>query len=51
MQVWVDSFGPRSKKAVWLSLLLLCPPIGTLIGFGFTAVIINLIDWRWTFYI
>lgn len=50
MQVWVDAFGPPDRKGIWLSLLLLCPPIGVLLGFGLTGIMVDILDWRWAFY-
>ena len=39
--VWIDKFGLH-LKTTWLSLLLICVPLGIFAGYGLTAVIINL---------
>jgi len=49
--VWVDTFALESQKTVWLSTLLLAPPLGVMGGYGLTAVMIAHLNWRWTFYV
>lgn len=37
---------------MWLTILLLCGPIGTLLGYLLGGALVNRgIDWRYTFYI
>jgi predicted MFS family arabinose efflux permease len=51
--VWSDTFGSNDKiKTMWLTLLLLCGPIGTLIGYMIGGSIVGRgLDWRYAFYI
>lgn len=40
--VWADTFGTNEKvKTMWLTLLLLCGPIGTLLGYLLGGAIVN----------
>ena len=36
---------------MWLTILILCGPIGVLIGYIAAASIISHTDWRWAFYV
>ena len=51
--VWADKFGSTEKmKTLWLTLLLLCGPIGVLFGYLLEASLIHgSIGWRYAFYI
>lgn len=51
--VWSDTFGFTDKiKTMWLTLLLLCGPIGTLIGYLLGGALVGRgLDWRYAFYI
>ena len=50
--VWSDSFGSTEKqKTMWLTLLLLCAPIGVLIGYLLGAWMIGQAGWRYAFYV
>ncbi|CDW89605.1 major facilitator superfamily protein [Stylonychia lemnae] len=49
--VWVDLFADEKRKTVWLTLLLLGVPLGIIIGYLSTAIIVMYSDWRLVFYI
>lgn len=50
--LYVDAFTDKKSKSIWLSAALLASPIGTLLGFGITALTINKFQsWRLSFYI
>jgi len=49
--VWVDTFGKIKQKTLWLTLLLLAPPIGVVMGYTLTAVMIARYTWQYVFYI
>jgi len=47
----VDTFGDDKHKSLWLSLLLLAAPIGVVIGYSLTAIMIENLTWHWIFYL
>ena len=51
--VWADTFGSTDKqKTLWMTMLLLCSPIGVLIGYILCASVMSYsLDWRYAFYI
>jgi MFS family permease len=50
--LYIDAFADRQSKSMWMSAALLCSPIGTMIGFGITAIMINKYEsWRLAFQI
>ncbi len=42
--VWVDQFGIYEMRTIWLSLLQLGVPLGTMLGYVIEAVCINAFD-------
>ena len=49
--VWADTFGGTEKqKTMWLTVLILCGPVGVLLGYIVAAAYISNTDWRWAFY-
>jgi hypothetical protein len=46
--VWVDLFADEKRKTVWLTLLLLGVPLGIIMGYLSTAVIVMFSDVRFT---
>eukprot|EP00347_Sterkiella_histriomuscorum_P017387 403349579 len=49
--VWVDLFADEKHKTFWLTLLLLGVPLGIILGYVATSVVVLYTDWRWTFYV
>lgn len=50
--LYVDTFGTKTTKPIMLSLVLLAPPIGVVIGYGITGICISSgADWRTSFII
>lgn len=50
--LYVDTFGTKTTKPIMLSLILLAPPIGVVIGYGITGICIAAgADWRASFII
>lgn len=51
--VWADTFGGNDKqKTMWLTGLLLCSPVGVLLGYTLCASLVSYgIDWRYSLYI
>eukprot|EP00347_Sterkiella_histriomuscorum_P015691 403356061 len=49
--VWVDTFGKPDKKTLMLTLLMLAPPIGVVLGYLITAFMIAYYTWQYAFYI
>jgi MFS family permease len=50
LPVWVDAFAPRHKKTRWMTYNIMAAPLGLLVGYALTAIIVSLgMDWRWAF--
>lgn len=49
--VWVDAFAKESHKTLMLTLLLLAPPLGVVIGYIMTAALTTNLSWQWAFYV
>jgi len=50
MPVWVDAFAPRDRKTRWMTYNIMAAPLGLLVGYGLTAVMISIgLDWKWSF--
>ena len=48
--VWVNNFSPHNKQALWLGMLAGFSPVGIMLGYIFTAFIINIFKhylWSW----
>jgi hypothetical protein len=46
--VWADTFGATDKqKTIWLTVLLICGPIGVLLGYIMSAWFISHFTWRY----
>lgn len=44
-------FAPVNKKTIWLTLVQVAVPLGIVLGYGSTAVLVSNYSWRWSFYI
>jgi predicted MFS family arabinose efflux permease len=52
MPLYIDAFTSRESKSLWMSNNLLAPPLGVMIGYGITAIIIKFLgNWRISFII
>ena len=49
--VWADVFGNEGQKSTWLTYLLIASPLGVVMGYGLTAIVLDNIGWRYAFYI
>ena len=50
--LYIDAFADKKSKSLWMSAALLASPIGTLVGFAFTAFTISKYEsWRLSFFI
>jgi len=50
--VWADKFGETEKqKTMWLTIFILCGPVGVLLGYIVAAACISHAGWRWAFYL
>ena len=48
--LYVDTYGTKTSKPCLLSLILLAPPIGVVVGYGITGVCISMgYSWRFSF--
>lgn len=50
MPVWVDMFAHEKQKSAWLTFLILASPLGIVIGFGMTSIIVKYTTWKWAFW-
>jgi len=49
--VWADKYGSSDKeKTMWMTVLIVCSPIGVLAGYILAATFIENTDWRWVFW-
>lgn len=46
--VWVDTYGLEHNKTIWLTVLLLGPPLGVVLGYIIGAMVTY---WRFAFYV
>jgi predicted MFS family arabinose efflux permease len=51
--VWADVFSPQANATLWLALLNIGVPVGTLAGFVVGGIVVNssTYTWRWIFFI
>lgn len=49
--VWTDAFASESKKATWLSIIMVGATTGNIAGYVLAAVLQDYIGWRGVFYI
>jgi len=49
--VWADAFGSDKLKSMWITILLVCSPVGIFIGFTLTSILNNYAKWEFSFYI
>lgn len=48
--VWADAFAPERTKSIWISILLLCSPVGIFLSMILTPVFQQRASWEWAFY-
>ena len=49
--VWADCFGNEKEKSTWLTYLLIASPLGVILGYTMTALFLENIGWRGSFYV
>mmetsp|Transcript_16621 Transcript_16621/g.28327 ORF Transcript_16621/g.28327 Transcript_16621/m.28327 type:complete len:190 (+) Transcript_16621:831-1400(+) len=49
--VWADIFGNEKQQSAWLTYLLIASPLGVILGYGMTAILLENWGWRASFYI
>lgn len=48
--LFVDTFCTSKQKSIWLSFILLAPPLGVVFGYGYTSILIAFgYSWQLTF--
>ena len=47
--VWADAFGSEKQKSMWITVLLICAPVGIFIGFTMTSVMNAYGSWEMSF--
>lgn len=50
MPVWADAFANEQQKSVWLTFLILSSPLGVVLGFTLTAIMVRYASWHWSFW-
>lgn len=52
LPLFIDTFGTTITKSMWMSYVLLAPPLGVVIGYGLTGFVLGYdLDWRISFFI
>lgn len=49
--VWIDIFGPNDRKTIWLTLIQLAVPLGIVVGYILTALLVMQLSWKYAFYL
>lgn len=47
--VWIDQCAPSHLKTIWLTVLFLTVPLGIVVGYGITAIMMSFVSWKWAF--
>lgn len=47
--MWVDLFAHEKQKTTWITLLLLGVPLGVILGYIMTAVLVTYLDVRYEY--
>lgn len=48
---FIEKYAPESSKSLWMGLFYVAIPLGTAIGFGFSAIMSQHLGWDWAYYI
>jgi MFS family permease len=51
MPVWADAFANDKQKSVWLTFLILSSPLGIVVGFTLTSIMVSYASWHWSFWL
>ena len=51
LPVWINTIGDSQNISYYMSFFILSTPLGVIIGYILTAVVINESTWQWSFYI
>lgn len=51
LPIWIDQFGPRSRKTVMMSLHQVSSPLGFILGYIMTSLISSRTEWELSYYI
>lgn len=47
--VWADTYGTERGKSFWITLYVICVPMGVFLGFSFASVLNKDGHWEWAF--
>lgn len=47
--VWADAYGSEREKSFWITLYVVCVPLGVFLGFSFASVLNKEGHWEWAF--
>lgn len=51
LPVWINTIGDKENISYYMSFYILSTPLGVIVGYILTAVVINESTWQWSFYI
>jgi MFS family permease len=51
MPVWINTIGDKENISYYMSFFILSTPLGVIIGYIITAVVISDATWQWAFYV
>ena len=49
--VWIDHFSPKEKKTMMLTMVQLAVPLGIVLGYIMSAILIENLNWKYSFYV
>lgn len=50
LPIWVDHFGPKQSRSLWMTALAGGVGLGMIMGYSTAAFIATYTNWRWAFY-
>lgn len=51
LPVWINTVGDKENISYYMSFFILSTPLGVIVGYILTAVVVNVATWQWAFYI
>jgi MFS family permease len=51
LPVWINTIGDKENISYYMSFFILSTPLGVIVGYILTAVVISEGSWQWAFYV
>lgn len=51
LPVWINTIGDKENISFYMSFFILSTPLGVIVGYIITAVVLNRSEWQWAFFI